>query len=197
MSYVLKVLPYALGILLGYFSWPLVEMVFDGAESADVRILSAAISAAAVLVATLVAQTFSHRREMQAQEAIRLREIEDSLRERKVQAYSGLLDLVSSYMQGGNQSSRKKTPSLQKTLDEIEKFQNAIMLWGGPKVIHAYLEYRKHSQGETGEMFRHIDQLYLSIRADIGLSNEGLDSHELLKIYMEKPEEIDQLLGDA
>jgi hypothetical protein len=137
----------------------------------------------------------SHRRDIYTQEAIRLREIEDSLRDKKVAAYSGLVSLVSAYMQGGNEKNRKKTPSLQKTLDEIEKFQNAIMLWGGPKVVNAYLDYRQHSTGDTVLMFEYIDKLYLAIREDIGLSNDGLDSHELLKLYLQKPEDLDELMG--
>lgn len=171
-------------------------MVFDSATTPDVRLLAAAISAGAVLTATLIAQSISDRRDIATQQAIRLREIEDSLRNRKGEAYADLLDLVSAFMQSSNKGNRKKAPTQQKTLDKIEKFQNAIMLWGSPTVVNAWLGYRSSSESGASNNFRHVDPLYLAIRKDIGLSNEGLESHQLLQVYLKDPDEIHALMGE-
>ena len=132
-------------------------------------------------------------RELEIQEKIREREIDESHRQNKVEIYNGFLKLVSAFMQGENSNNKKKTPTSKQSQVEIEKFQNGIMLWGGPKVIAAFLNYRKESLKTTKEMFTSIDNLYKCLREDIGLSNEGLDNFEMIQMYLSNPNEIEEL----
>jgi hypothetical protein len=102
-------------------------------------------------------------------------------------------------MQGTNANNKKKMPNQQKMFDEFEKFQNGILLWGGPEVIQAFLNYRKNSgKGQDSlTTFRHVDALYKALREDIGLNNSGLENLELVQMYLSDPTEIDGLLSEA
>ncbi|WP_237062481.1 hypothetical protein [Microbulbifer zhoushanensis] len=134
-------------------------------------------------------------RELEVQQQIREREIEESHRERKVAMYLEFVNMVSAFMQGGNPENKKKPLSQQQILDKIEKFQNGILLWGGPNVLRAYLHYRVVAVDCSDQLFPSIDQLYQAIREDIGLSNEGLNRLDTVRLYLKNPEELDQLIN--
>lgn len=133
-------------------------------------------------------------RELEVQKQIREREIEESHRERKVAIYLEFVNMVSAFMQGSNPENKKKPPSQQQLLDRIEKFQNGILLWGGPGVLKAYLNYRIIAGKGSDQLFPSIDALYRAIREDIGLSNEGLAELDTVRLYLKDPDELDQLI---
>jgi len=187
----LGVFPYLIGGGLGLFLWSILELAFASLKDADIKLLVALVAAFGTLTTGVIVALVNHshikarellvqerisERELEVQQAIREREIDESHRKKKVEIYNDFLMLVSSFMQGENKENKKKLPNQQKILDETEKFQNGILLWGGPKVIASYLNYRKQAEVGTSEMFVSIDQLYRALREDIGLSNEGLDN---------------------
>lgn len=120
-------------------------------------------------------------------------EIEESHRSRKVEMYLDFVGMVSNFMQASNPENKKKALNQQQILDKIEKFQNGILLWGGPKVLKAYLHYRVVADSGNDELFESVDGLYLAIREDIGLSNEGLDNLETVKLYLKDPSELEKI----
>lgn len=197
LNTVKKAIPLVLGIFLGIFLWAILELLFNSLESSDVRIVVAIIAATGTFVSGIILAIINNSRmrsrELEIQEKIREREIDESHRQNKVEIYNGFLKLVSAFMQGENSNNKKKTPTSKQSQVEIEKFQNGIMLWGGPKVIAAFLNYRKESLKTTKEMFTSIDNLYKCLREDIGLSNEGLDNFEMIQMYLSNPNEIEEL----
>ncbi|MEG7567380.1 hypothetical protein [Vibrio cholerae] len=225
MNRIKGVLPYLAGILIGILLWSLAELFFNSLRNADLKIIVAIIAAFGSLTTGLVIAIFTHssqksrellaqkrmsERELRVQEKIserelilqkhvREREIEEAHRQKKVEIYNDFLKLVSAFMQGTNANNKKKMPNPQKILDEFEKFQNGILLWGGPQVIQAFLDYRKNSGEEQDSLtiFRHVDALYKALREDIGLSNSGLENLELVQMYLSDPTEIDTLLSEA
>ena len=197
LNTVKKAIPLVLGIFLGIFLWAILELLFNSLESSDVRIVVAIIAATGTFVSGIILAIINNSRvrsrELEIQEKIREREIDESHRQNKVEIYNGFLKLVSAFMQGENSNNKKKTPTSKQSQVEIEKFQNGIMLWGGPKVIAAFLNYRKESLKTTKEMFTSIDNLHKCLREDIGLSNEGLDNFEMIQMYLSNPNEIEEL----
>ncbi|WP_394213683.1 hypothetical protein [Enterovibrio calviensis] len=192
-----KVTPYLIGCSLGLFFWSIMELFFASLKGADVKIVVAVISAFSALTTGVVLALLNHAkakdREILVQEKIRDREIEEAHRAKKVEIYNDFLKLVSSFFQGQNQDNNKQMPKPQKVLDEFEKFQNGILLWGGPNVIIAYLNFRRVFQDNPSDMFKAVDGLYKSLREDIGLSNDGLDNYETIQLYLSDPREIDSL----
>ncbi|HCG6851660.1 TPA: hypothetical protein NJ269_002503 [Vibrio parahaemolyticus] len=225
MNHFKKLLPYLIGIVTGVGLWALSDLLFSSLKNTDVKIIVSIIAAFGSLTTGLVVAIFSHsshksrellaqkrmserelqvqgkisERELLLQKYIREREIEEAHRQKKVEIYNDFLTLVSAFMQGTNHNNKKKLPNQQKIFDEFEKFQNGILLWGGPQVIQAFLDYRKSSAGSQDSLtiFRHVDALYKALREDIGLSNEGLDQLELVQMYLGDPHEIDVLLSEA
>lgn len=197
MSLLKKSIPFALGLFLGVFLWAILELLFTSLGDADVRIVVAIIAATGTMVSGIILAIVNNSRvrarELEIQEKIREREIDESHRQNKVEIYNAFLKLVSAFMRGENSKNNKKTPSPHKSQTEIEKFQNGIMLWGGPNVISAFLNYRKESEKGTREMFTAIDLLYKSLREDIGLSNKGLDNYEMIQMYLRDPNEIEEI----
>ncbi len=209
-----KALPYVIGIFIGFLFWSIAEIMVTSLQNTDVKIIVAIISAFGTMTTAVIVALITHsrnknrelliqkkisNRELMIQKHIREREIEEAHRQRKVEIYNDFLKLVSSFMQGSNSSNNKKAPTGQKMLNEFEKFQNGILLWGGPKVILAFLEYRKKSDGnhDSLEIFISVDKLYKELREDIGLSNKGLDSLETVQMYLSDPSEIDELLKET
>ena len=205
----IKSIPYFIGIIVGVFLWSLFELFFDSLKNADVKIVVAVVSIFGTITTGIIVAIINHsrikerelviqekisERELEVQKKIREREIDESHRQKKVEIYNGFIELISSYMQGGNSENKKKTPSKQKTLDETEKFTNGILLWGGPEVISAYLNYRVENEYGTERMFRAIDRLLRALRSDIGLSNVGLDNYETIQVYLKDPNEISDLV---
>ncbi|WP_080992210.1 hypothetical protein [Vibrio campbellii] len=193
-----RVVPYLIGIALGLFFWSIMELFFAALKGIDVKIVVAVISAFSALTTGIVLALLNHakakNREILIQEKIRQREIEEAHRAKKVEIYNDFLKLVSSFFQGQNKDNNKPMPKPQKVLDEFEKFQNGILLWGGPKVIIAFLNFRRVFENSPSEMFKAVDGLYKSLREDIGLSNEGLDNYETIQLYLSNPREIDTLI---
>jgi multisubunit Na+/H+ antiporter MnhG subunit len=205
----IKSIPYFIGIIVGVFLWSLFELFFDSLKNADVKIVVAVVSIFGTITTGIIVAIINHsrikerelviqekisERELEVQKKIREREIDESHRQKKVEIYNGFIQLISSYMQGGNSDNKKKTPNKQKTLDETEKFTNGILLWGGPEVITAYLNYRVENEYGTERMFRAIDRLLMALRSDIGLSNVGLDNYETIQVYLKDPNEISELV---
>lgn len=201
-------LPYFIGGVLGFFLWSFLEIFFASLKNTDTKIIVALASAVGTLISGVIVALINHsriknrellvqekisERELEVQQAIREREIDESHRQKKIEIYNDFLKLISSFMQGANDKNKKKTPGQQKVLEEFERFQNGILLWGGPKVISSYLNYRKKKEVGTTEMFISVDQLFRSLREDIGLSNEGLDSLETIQLYLKDPSEIHEL----
>ena len=206
---VIKSFPYFMGIIIGVFLWSLLELFFDSLNHADVKIVVAVVSIFGTITTGVVVAIINHsrikerelviqekisERELEVQKKIREREIDESHRQKKVEVYNGFIQLISSYVQGSNSENKKKTPNKQKTLDETEKFTNGILLWGGPEVISAYLNYRVESEHGTERMLISIDRLLRALRSDIGLSNMGLDNHETIQVYLKDPNEINELI---
>ncbi|HBK7260978.1 TPA: hypothetical protein LNF46_003458 [Vibrio cholerae] len=193
-----KVTPYMIGGALGLFFWSVMELFFATLKGADVKIIVAVISAFSALTTAVVLALLNHakakHREILIQEKIREREIEDAHRAKKVEIYNDFLKLVSSFFQGQNVENKKPMPKPQKVLDEFEKFQNGILLWGGPNVIIAFLNFRRVFEENPSDMFKAVDNLYKSLREDIGLSNKGLDHYETIQLYLSDPREIDTLI---
>lgn len=74
-------------------------------------------------------------------------------------------------------------------------YKTNIILWGSPKVLKAQAKYEKEAKLGKSPFYA-VDELYRAIREDIGLSNKGLKSLDLIKLYINDPEEMDKILKE-
>ena len=150
-------------------------------------VLTALIRAMATVFAGITAVIISQKQSKQ-------RDIDESHRPKKVEIYKKFLDAVSGLMAAQNENVSKKGLSDQELVDYLVEFKTELLLWGSPLVIKRQLEFEKVSRN-NGNIFTAVNNLYEAIREDIGLSNKGLNSHELVKMYLSDPGELDEILA--
>lgn len=208
MELLKKFLAYLFSAFAGAAAWIASINFLPQIGSYDAKVLAAIVTVVGTLMTGVVLALLNHsksktreieaqrkisERELEVQKQIREREIEESHRGRKVDMYLEFVGMVSHFMQASNPENKKKPLTQQQILDKIEKFQNGILLWGGPKVIKAYLNYRLEAESGHDKLFESVDVLYRAIREDIGLSNEGLENLETVKLYLKDPGELEKI----
>lgn len=111
----------------------------------------------------------------------RSRAIKEAHREKKIEIYSSLFNLVFSVL-----ANEKKNPELNEHMlssaefqEKMVEFKKNLMFYGSPKVINAFSRWQLNSSGSglhPTKALRDMGEIFLAMRADIGLSNFGLDS---------------------
>ncbi len=168
-----------------YALWLAVSFFITSLASADPKISAAIIGAMTTMFVGIAAVIITQRQ-------IKLREIEEAHREKKVEIYQKFLGTITSLIAGQNEQVTIKAPTEQELIDYLVEFKTEILLWGSPKVIKSQLEFERIS-GSGGDVFMAVNNLYKAIREDIGLSNAGLNNLELVKIFLKDPDELDKI----
>ncbi len=174
-------------IVLSYLLYLTVVDVAAWLFKLQKEILAALIGAVATVFAGIAAVIITQRQSKQ-------RDIEESHRPKKVEIYKKFLDTISGLMANHNEKVSKKGMTDQELIDYLVEFKTELLLWGSPLVIKRQLEYEKVAR-ENGNLFTALDNLYRAIREDIGLSNKGLNTHDLMKMYLSNPDELEDMLN--
>ncbi|MDC2889118.1 hypothetical protein [Psychrosphaera algicola] len=103
---------------------------------------------------------------------------------------------LKNYFRDRIKNQKQKESATKALIDYLVKFKTNIILWGSPKVLIAQAEFEQQSK-VSGNIFLAIDNLYRAIREDIGLSNSGLPSLHLVKMYLSDPEELESLIASS
>ncbi|MFA5493528.1 MAG: hypothetical protein WC247_02035 [Porticoccaceae bacterium] len=170
---------------VGYLLWLIAARLLIFLESANPSVSAAIVGAMATVLVGVGGVLYT-------QSQIKKREIEEAHRARKVDIYKEFLDITARMMAEGNENVSFEPPSQQELVNFLVGFRTNVVLWGSPKVINAQLNFQKVSS-EGGHVLKAVDQLYKAIREDIGLSNRGLDRHQLVKMYLSNPDEMDEM----
>ncbi len=175
------------GLTIGtvYLLWIVLSQLLTFLKGANPSISAAVVGAMATVLVGVGGALYT-----QAQ--IKKREIEEAHRSRKVEIYKGFLDMVARMMAIQNPNVSLEAPTQQKLVDFMVGFKTDIVLWGSPKVINAQLAFERVSNS-GGNILIAVDTLYKAIREDIGLSNRDLDNHQLVKMYLKDPDELDAM----
>ncbi len=170
---------------IGYLIWLGMSFFFTALATADAKISAAIIGAMTTVFVSISAVIITQRQ-------TKAREVEEAHRAKKVEIYEKFIKTVTSIVAGENDEVSMQAPSQQELIDYLVDFKTEIMLWGSPEVIKAQLEFERVSKN-GGDIFEAVNNLYKSIRKDIGLSNSGLNNLELIKLYLKDPNELDEL----
>ncbi|MGB4498053.1 MAG: hypothetical protein WBI40_05085 [Methylococcaceae bacterium] len=146
--------------------------------------------ASAVIIGTMITASAGITVALLTQQKIKLREIEESHRPKKVEIYQNFLNTVTAIIGGQNENISIQAPSEQELADYMFKFKMDILLWASPNVIKAQLEFENVSES-GGDVLIAVNNVYKAMREDIGLSNSGLDNLELIKIFLNEQGRID------
>ncbi|MGF1845333.1 hypothetical protein L4C39_19505 [Vibrio clamense] len=165
-----------------YGVWIAFGFFIDALASSDPKIAAAILGAMATIFVGLTAVIIT-------QNQIKLRDREEAHRSKKVEIYEKYLETIQAMMSGANENVSIEAPSNQELVDYLVKFKSEIILWGSPEVIKMQLEFQRVSQN-GGNIFIAVNNIHKAIRADIGLSNKGLNKLELVKMYLANPDEL-------
>jgi len=169
-----------------YTSYELIILFIKKLSVLNHNISAAIIGAMATIIGGIVVVTIS-------QSQARKRAIEESHRSKKVEIYKKFLETVSKMMAGENKNISIKAPTEKELIKYMVGFKSDLILWGSPRVIKAQLDFESASV-KNKSVIQAVNNLYLAIREDIGLSNRGLTNYELIKMYLKDPSEIDEIL---
>lgn len=103
----------------------------------------------------------------------RVKEAEAHLRTQKIEMYDEFLKRVLAlfYTSGsGTSDDEDLVPFLQ-------EWQRKLVVWGGPNVLSSFIIWKQHlasGQPDAESVFL-MDKFFRAMRADIGLSNKGLE----------------------
>jgi hypothetical protein len=124
------------------------------------------------------------------QRSTKQREIEEAHREKKVEIYEEFFKKIEVLLQSNNPRRQIETTSdSEELITYLSDFKTSILLWGSPQVLQAYDDFARIS-GSGKSIFEAVDNLYRTIRVDIGLSNKGLPPLHLVKMHISDPESI-------
>jgi hypothetical protein len=169
-----------------YLCWVVLTRFLGFLENANPSVASAVIGT----MATLLVAFWSN---LYVQQQVKLREIEEAHRPKKTEIYEKFLNVLSHQLAASNPLVETTALSEDELLKYFLELQTQLLLWGSPEVIKAFQSFKTGSSSEKHPLIG-VDKLLRAIRNDIGLSNQGLDSHELVKMYLKDPQEMDDAL---
>lgn len=163
----------AAGAILGVGLWLL--YLFGAAIVQSDSTVKAATIGGVVAIATLVITVFRERG----------RSFQEAHRERKIEVYSKFYDELFRLLRE-SKSDVKKEENLSELLDRWFEMSRGIMFYGSPEVVLTFSAFRRGSSEENVPiqvLMSRIGKILLAMRADIGLSNNGLNEMNIHQIY--------------
>lgn len=151
----------------------------------DIKNLASIITGAITLIVGLGAVLVT-------QSKIKKRELAEAHREKKIELYTRFNDKIFELFAGAHEKVTGQEPSEQNLIDFMLSFKKDLMFRASPKVIKAVIEFEKSSEDSKKGLstLRFVDDIYRAMRADIGQSNFGLGSLELIQIFLKDKSEI-------
>ncbi len=178
--------------ILIWFCWKLIFIFIEALTVADSKITIPVIGGIITIIVGLIANLYT-------QKQIKLREIDEAHRSKKVEIYSNFLEIVRRIISGNNKNIPIKPLKEGELILQMTKVRTEIILWSSPSVINAFRNFESIAEENTGikMLLPAVDRLYREMRKDIGLSNKGLPQNQLVKIYLKDPSELDRALTNV
>ncbi len=178
--------------ILIWFCWKLIFIFIEALTVADSKITIPVIGGIITIIVGLIANLYT-------QKQVKLREIDEAHRSKKVEIYSNFLEIVRRIISGNNKNIPIKPLKEGELILQMTKFRTEIILWSSPSVINAFRNFESIAEENTGikMLLPAVDRLYREMRKDIGLSNKGLPQNQLVKIYLKDPSELDRALTNV
>lgn len=173
----------AFGLLLiamiGYFSYELACWVAKSLKDVDSTVGAALIAGAATIISSVFIASYNSRK---AREKVAF----EAHREKKAEIYNKFMEMVIQLMRN-TKAGKEGDDILPEDIEEFfYNFTAKITVYGGPGVVKAYANWRSASAnddaGTKGLLL--VDVLFREMRNDLGESNKGIATNELLGLYI-------------
>ncbi|MDO9028814.1 MAG: hypothetical protein Q7V09_00145 [Hydrogenophaga sp.] len=158
--------------------WVLGGSLVTSLASASSEVAAAVIGAMATVLVGVSAVLLSQAHE-------RRRSREEAHRLKKVEIYQEFIGVITRMIGAANQNLAIKEIEPGELASYLFRFKSEILLWGSPRVIRAQIKFESVAgKVDIKLLFNAVNELYMAIREDVGLSNFGLNSLELMKLYL-------------
>jgi hypothetical protein len=163
--------------LMIYLACLLIQWFISVISSINPSVGAAIVAGSATIFGSVLIASYNLRmaREKMAIEANR---------SKKSEVYMAFMDQIVQVMRNtkaGKEGDEVLPPDIQ---EFFYKFTSTIVVYGGPKVIQAYAEWRSASSSDSKSSILFIDKLFRAMREDLGESNSGLDENELSGLFV-------------
>lgn len=124
------------------------------------------------------------------------REIREAHRAQKVDVYKRFIEtaIVGLLRQVVDGKKLSEQEMVEKYQDFFITFTADLIVWGSPGVIKAFRDYRRAAAAEQSNVLLYIDEILKEIRKDLGNSNWGITTGELMSTFLRDPDEIKALI---
>ena len=185
-----KIFSYIFLAFLIYVLYATLSFFYSALEQSSAQTVATIIGGMITVIGGIAAVVITQKQTKQ-------REIDEAHREKKIEIYKNFIDMALNALASENENLNVQRLSQQELATKIMHFRSDILLWGSPKVIKAYLNFMAISQDTSGSqnILVAVNEIYKTMREDIGLSNESLNNNELIKILLLDPSELDTELA--
>lgn len=124
----------------------------------------------------------------------RISDIERDHRLQRAQVYEELFKNIFTVFMSARL--KVESPSEDEMIRYMFDFNRRVILWGSPQILKSWGEFRtlapegSHlSEEKNLEVLIALENFLLAVRRDLGHSNEGLDTGDLLQVFMNAAKE--------
>jgi hypothetical protein len=168
----------SLGVI-GYFLYEIFSWLATSIKDVNPSVGAALIAGAATVVSAVFIASYNSRK---AKERVAF----EAHREKKAEIYNEFMSMVIRLMRN-TKDGKEGDDVLPDNIEEFfYNFTAKITVYGGPGVVKAYSNWRTISANDesgTGGLLL-IDNLFREMRTDLGESNKGIETNELLGLYI-------------
>lgn len=164
-----------LGMLLVAFF--VLKWITDLIENLEPTIVAALIVGGLTVLSSVTVASINARR---AQERV-AREANIS---RKAEVYEGFMDFLVANMKSEGDA---KGQLFDRHQDFFYKFASKVTIYGGPKVVKAFLDWREigaNSDEKSLDHLQYFERFVREMREDLGESNKGIVENGFLGIFV-------------
>lgn len=173
----------ALGFLLlgiaGYFAYEVFSWLALSLKDVNPSVGAALIAGTTTVISSVFIASHNSRK---AKERVAF----EAHRERKEEIYNEFMSMVIQLIRNTKEG-KEGDELLPENIEEFfYNFTAKITVYGGPGIVKAYANWRSASaKGDSGASgFLLIDKLFREMRVDLGESNKGIATNELLGLYV-------------
>lgn len=131
-----------------------------------------------------------------SQHHVKSREIRESHRPQKIAVYNRFMEAIVDVLRKSKegQVDLAKGDLSDSMADFVFSFTRDLIIWGSPGVIKAFEKFRRISTANPSPqtMLFIVDDMLREFRKDLGNSNFGLSRGELVALFLEDPDELNQ-----
>lgn len=165
--------------IVGYTLYEIFSWLSDAIKDVNPSVGAALIAGTATVISSVFIASYNSRK---AKEKTAF----EAHREKKAETYNEFMEVVIQLMRN-SKAGKEGDDVLPKNIEEFfYNFTSKIMVYGGPGVVKAYSNWRSASTNSDSatQSLLLVDTLFREMRLDLGESNKGIDTNELLGLFI-------------